>query len=92
MLRSRQGVGLATVYRSLEILKLLGLIKSRMGANGESFYSPVTLDQHYLTCLQCGQSFPLEHCWEFGAELVVILPATAVPSAPPSSWFRAMVI
>jgi Fur family ferric uptake transcriptional regulator len=62
LLRERQGIGLATVYRALETLKLQGLIKSRMGANGESLFSPVASDQHYLTCLQCGQSFPLEHC------------------------------
>ncbi|MFM6128922.1 MAG: Fur family transcriptional regulator [Sphaerospermopsis kisseleviana] len=54
LLRQRQAIGLATVYRALETLKLRGLIKSRMGANGEALYSPVVPDQHYLTCLQCG--------------------------------------
>ncbi|NJN58867.1 MAG: transcriptional repressor [Leptolyngbyaceae cyanobacterium SL_5_9] len=62
LLRQRQAIGLATVYRALETLKLRGLIKSRMGANGEAFYSLVVSDQHYLTCLQCGQSFPLDPC------------------------------
>lgn len=62
LLRERQAIGLATVYRALETLKLHGLIKSRMGANGEALYSPVVSDQHYLTCLQCGRSFPLDHC------------------------------
>jgi Fur family transcriptional regulator, ferric uptake regulator len=62
LLRERQAIGLATVYRALETLKLHGLIKSRMGTNGEAFYSPVVPDQHYLTCLQCGQSFPLNDC------------------------------
>lgn len=62
LLRERQAIGLATVYRALETLKLRGLIKNRMGANGEALYSPVVSDQHYLTCLQCGQSFPLDHC------------------------------
>ncbi|MGC8711860.1 MAG: Fur family transcriptional regulator [Leptodesmis sp.] len=62
LVRKRQAIGLATVYRALETLKLHGLIKSRMGANGEALYSPVVSDQHYLTCLQCGQSFPLDHC------------------------------
>lgn len=62
LLRERQAIGLATIYRALETLKLHGLIKSRMGANGEALYSPVVSDQHYLTCLQCGQSFPLDHC------------------------------
>ena len=62
LLRRRQAIGLATVYRALETLKLHGLIKSRMGTNGEALYSLVVSDQHYLTCLQCGQSFPLDHC------------------------------
>lgn len=62
LLRQRQTIGLATVYRALETLKLHGLIKSRIGANGEALYSLVVSDQHYLTCLQCGQSFPLDHC------------------------------
>ena len=62
LLRERQAIGLATVYRALETLKLHGLIKSRMDASGKALYSPVTPDQHYLTCLQCGQSFPLDHC------------------------------
>lgn len=62
LLRERREVGLATVYRALETLRLHGLIKSRMGANGEALYSPVVSDQHYLTCLQCSQSFPLDRC------------------------------
>ncbi|NEP58271.1 MAG: transcriptional repressor [Symploca sp. SIO2G7] len=62
LLRERQAIGLATVYRALETLKLYGLIKNRVGVSGESLYSPVALDQHYLTCLQCGQSFPLDRC------------------------------
>lgn len=62
LLRERQTIGLATIYRALERLKSHGLIKSRMGANGEALYSLVVSDQHYLTCLQCGQSFPLDHC------------------------------
>jgi Fur family transcriptional regulator, ferric uptake regulator len=61
-MRQQQVIGLATVYRALETLKLHGLIRSRAGTNGESLYSPVLTDQHYLTCLQCGQSFPLDHC------------------------------
>lgn len=62
VLRERQTIGLATVYRALETLKLHGLIKSRVSASGESLYSPIAPDQHYLTCLQCGQSFSLAHC------------------------------
>jgi len=71
LLREQQAIGLATVYRALETLQLRGLVQSRAGANGESLYSSVAQDQHYLTCLNCGQSFPLEHCpvQEFEARL-----------------------
>ncbi|EKQ67884.1 Fe2+/Zn2+ uptake regulation protein [Leptolyngbyaceae cyanobacterium JSC-12] len=62
VLRQQQAIGLATVYRALETLKLRGFVQSRAGANGESLYSPVEQDQHYLTCLQCGRSIPLAHC------------------------------
>ncbi|NJL22932.1 MAG: transcriptional repressor, partial [Leptolyngbyaceae cyanobacterium SM1_3_5] len=62
VLRQQQAIGLATVYRALEALKLHGFIQSRASANGESLYSLVEQDQHYLTCLQCGRSVPLDHC------------------------------
>ncbi|MFM7426766.1 MAG: Fur family transcriptional regulator [Elainella sp.] len=62
-LRSRnEGMGLATVYRSLEALKLEGLIQSRPQANGEALYSTLQEDRHHLTCLQCGASIPIDHC------------------------------
>jgi Fur family transcriptional regulator, ferric uptake regulator len=62
ILRQKRSIGLATVYRSLETLKLHGLLQSRVGLTGEALYSPIAQDRHYLTCLQCSQSFPLEHC------------------------------
>lgn len=62
VLRQQQVIGLATVYRALETLKLRGLVQSRASANGELLYSLVEQDQHYLTCLQCGRSFPLDRC------------------------------
>lgn len=62
LLKGQQAIGLATVYRALETLKLQGLVQIRARANGELCYSPATQDQHYLTCLNCGQSFPLDHC------------------------------
>ncbi|MGB5593889.1 MAG: transcriptional repressor [Crocosphaera sp.] len=55
-------VGLATVYRSLEALKLDGEVKVRQLPNGEAVYSLVHQDQHYLTCVNCGQSFPIAEC------------------------------
>ena len=62
VLREQQAIGLATIYRALETLKLHGFVQSRVGGNGESLYSPVAKDQHYLTCLNCRRSFPLDHC------------------------------
>ena len=59
-----QGVsmGLATVYRSLEALKLEGVIQARTVTNGEALYSLVQEDRHHLTCLQCGNSIPIDQC------------------------------
>ncbi|NJR52982.1 MAG: transcriptional repressor [Leptolyngbyaceae cyanobacterium CSU_1_3] len=57
-----ESLGLATVYRSLDLLKLRGLVQSRTTADGEALYSPIQQDQHYLTCLQCGNSVPLGFC------------------------------
>jgi len=62
-LRSReQDMGLATVYRSLEALKLEGAVQVRTLANGESVYSPVESDRHHLTCVNCGISIPIDRC------------------------------
>ena len=57
-----QSMGLATVYRSLEVLKLEGLVQVRTLANGEALYSLVQRDKHHLTCLQCGISIPINQC------------------------------
>ncbi len=62
-LRSRnQSMGLATVYRALDGLKLEGAVQVRTLRNGESLYSSVQRDQHHLTCLNCGQSIPINEC------------------------------
>lgn len=62
-LRNRdQTIGLATVYRSLDALKLEGLVQVRTLATGESLYSSVLRDQHHLTCLNCRQSIPINEC------------------------------
>ncbi|MBF2077424.1 MAG: transcriptional repressor [Synechococcales cyanobacterium T60_A2020_003] len=60
--KHNQGMGLATVYRSLEALKLEGVIQMRTLASGEALYSSVQADRHHLTCLQCGMSFPIDEC------------------------------
>ncbi len=62
-LRNRnQSMGLATVYRSLEALKLEGLVQMRTLSNGEALYSLAQQDKHHLTCLQCGASIPIHQC------------------------------
>uniref|UniRef100_A0A832H2V4 Transcriptional repressor n=1 Tax=Oscillatoriales cyanobacterium SpSt-402 TaxID=2282168 RepID=A0A832H2V4_9CYAN len=62
-LRNRSlAMGLATVYRSLESLKLEGVVQSRATAAGEALYSLVQEDRHHLTCLQCGNSIPIDQC------------------------------
>jgi Fur family ferric uptake transcriptional regulator len=62
-LRNRsQGVGLATVYRSLEALKLSGTVQVRTLSSGESLYSTVQEDKHHLTCLYCHRSIPIAEC------------------------------
>ena len=57
-----QSIGLATVYRALEALKLEGVVQVRTLASGESLYSSVQQDKHHLTCLQCGKSIPIDQC------------------------------
>lgn len=62
-LRNReQEMGLATVYRSLEALKIRGELQVRTLANGESEYSLVKSDRHHLTCVNCGISIPINEC------------------------------
>jgi Fur family transcriptional regulator, ferric uptake regulator len=62
-LRTRdRAVGLATIYRALESLKLEGIIQGRTLPTGESLYSCVQADRHHLTCLHCGQSIPIDEC------------------------------
>ncbi|RMF21383.1 MAG: transcriptional repressor [Cyanobacteria bacterium J083] len=60
--RRKQNMGLATVYRGLEALKLQGEVQVRTLPNGESLYSPVQTDRHHLTCVNCGDSLPIDEC------------------------------
>ncbi len=62
-LRSRdQAMGLATVYRALEALKLQGVVQARTVAGSEALYSLIQEDRHHLVCLQCGGSIPIDGC------------------------------
>lgn len=55
-------MGLATVYRALEALKLEGSVQARVVAGSEALYSLVQEDRHHLTCVQCGGSIPIDGC------------------------------
>ncbi|MEM6349792.1 MAG: transcriptional repressor [Cyanobacteria bacterium P01_D01_bin.14] len=55
-------MGLATVYRSLDALKLDGSVQVRTLPSGESLYSLSHEDRHHLTCLSCGSSIPIDEC------------------------------
>jgi len=70
-MRSQHGIGLATIYRSLDVLQKLGLIQHRVTLEGTTLYTLVEHDRHYMTCLHCGQSFPVKDCpvTEFEAKL-----------------------
>jgi Fur family transcriptional regulator, ferric uptake regulator len=62
-LRSQsQSMGLATVYRALDILKKSGLVQVRTQPTGESLYTTIQEDRHHLTCLTCGLSIPIDEC------------------------------
>ena len=68
-LKQRQiRVGLATVYRALESLKLEGAVQMRTLPSGESLYSPAQADTHHLTCLRCGNSVEVAECPVHGLE------------------------
>ena len=68
-LRQRKiSMGLATVYRALESLKLEGAIQVRTLSSGESLYSLAQEDTHHLTCLRCGNSIEMAECPVHGLE------------------------
>lgn len=58
--KAKLSLGLATVYRALDALKLHGAIQARLLSNGETLYTTVQEDKHHLTCLQCGTSIPIQ--------------------------------
>ena len=62
LIKGNRSMGLTTVYRNLQSLIKLGLIRSRHLPNGEVLYTPVERDIHHLTCVQCGETSRLEGC------------------------------
>jgi Fur family ferric uptake transcriptional regulator len=71
VLRSQRTIGLATIYRALDTLQKSGLVQHRVTLDGTTLYSLVEDDCHYMTCLHCGQSIPVDDCpiMEFEAKL-----------------------
>lgn len=68
-LREQQvSMGLATVYRALDSLKLEGAVQMRTLPSGESLYSLAKQDTHHLTCVRCGESAVMEECPVHGLE------------------------
>ncbi len=59
---STSSMGLATVYRHLQVLVKKGLVRSRNLPTGEVLYAPVERDVHHVTCVDCGLTTPLESC------------------------------
>lgn len=58
-------MGLATVYRTLKLLKIEGEIQERVSPEGESFYSKIDAvdhHHHHLNCVNCGKSYPMDIC------------------------------
>jgi Fur family ferric uptake transcriptional regulator len=55
-------MGLATVYRALDALKLEGAVQMRTLPSGEALYSLPQEDRHHLTCLQCGNTIAINEC------------------------------
>jgi Fur family ferric uptake transcriptional regulator len=61
-LRAQGSIGLATVYRALDTLKLAGLVRALTMPSGETVYSIIPSDRHHLNCLNCGKSLPIAGC------------------------------
>ena len=60
--QTNNAMGLATVYRNLQVLVRQGLVRSRHLPTGEVLYTPVERDVHHLTCVNCGETTPLDGC------------------------------
>jgi Fur family transcriptional regulator, ferric uptake regulator len=54
--RVAPGIGLATVYRTLEMLRAMGFVASRSRASGETAYLYCGGDHHHhAVCTRCGR-------------------------------------
>lgn len=48
-------ISISTVYRNLEILKLMGLVKKLESTAGQSRFDGTTFEHHHVKCVQCGK-------------------------------------
>jgi Fur family ferric uptake transcriptional regulator len=50
-------IGLATIYRTLNLLKQIGLIEQKQNLNDKSFFELVQPEKHHdhLICIMCGR-------------------------------------
>jgi len=60
--QGEHAMGLATVYRNLQLLVKQGLVRSRHLPTGEVLYTHVERDIHHLTCVTCGKTTRLKEC------------------------------
>jgi Fur family ferric uptake transcriptional regulator len=60
----RVSVDLVTVYRTMDILKQLGLVKPVILREGETLYELVEAGQHHhhVVCRDCGEVSHIESC------------------------------
>lgn len=57
------GLDLSTLYRTLNSLSSVGLVKKEVGARKENLFSLEREEErHLLVCLRCGKKIPLEGC------------------------------
>ena len=57
------GLDLSTLYRTLNSLSSVGLVKKEVGARKENLFSlEGEEERHLLVCLRCGKKIPLEGC------------------------------
>jgi Fur family ferric uptake transcriptional regulator len=58
-----QGVGRATIFRTLNLLLELGMLnRLHVGAACDSYMLCEPSHHHHLVCLQCGSVYPFDEC------------------------------
>ncbi len=60
--RSRRPIGIATVYRALELFVRDGLVEPVSAPGGRVRYGLASRHHDHLVCLRCGAWEPLEAC------------------------------